>query len=192
MNGAQKLSSFFLTLISFSVAHAQQTLPPQLYSGPPNRPPQLYTGATNPPPALATIPTNSISTIPPVLINTPPPIATIPIPITTITNQVVGTIATNTVLLPGQTLPPTASTSGTPIPAQAELDSQLNQRITQAFQSHMVNVILPNIRISTTQGRVTVQGFVENGQMKSELITIAQNLAGTGNVIDQLTIQRNP
>jgi hypothetical protein len=204
-----------LSQARFSQGQSQQAVPPQVFSGPTNRPPQLYSGTVNRPaeiysgpthrppplgtvpPPVGTIPNNQVTTVAPIAPSNPPPIATIPIQTVTITNQVVGTVTTNIVLIPGSTTitnitAPIAAPAPAPNPAQNLVDQRLNQQITQAIQAHEVNVLLPNIRITTMNGKVTLQGVVEDRQTKYEMVTIAQNIAGSQNVTDELSVQRNP
>src|SRR4051812_45350722 len=100
MDRRGKLFVSLLLVNSWRLIFAQQTVPPELFSGPTNRPPPAATIPTTPP--LATIPPNRAATALQIVpTNTPAPVATIPVQTVTVTNQVVETVTTNVILIPG-------------------------------------------------------------------------------------------
>jgi hyperosmotically inducible protein len=73
-------------------------------------------------------------------------------------------------------------------------DLNLTQQIRQSVVSSTNNfsVMAQNIKIITVNGKVTLRGPVQNDMEKSSIGTIARNIAGDGNVDNQLEVKPNP
>ena len=72
-------------------------------------------------------------------------------------------------------------------------DIDLTQKIRKALvMDSNYSMTAKNIKIITVNGTVTLRGPVDSDSEKSGLETLAKNIAGDGNVIDQLEVKSNP
>jgi hyperosmotically inducible protein len=74
---------------------------------------------------------------------------------------------------------------------QADID--LTQRIRKSLvMDTTYSMTAKNIKIITVNGRVTLRGPVNSDSEKSGIESLAKNIAGDGNVDDQLEVKSNP
>ena len=74
---------------------------------------------------------------------------------------------------------------------QADID--LTQRIRKALvRDTTYSTTAKNIKIITVDGKVTLRGPVNSDSEKSGIESLAKNIAGDGNVDDQLEVKSNP
>jgi osmotically-inducible protein OsmY len=76
----------------------------------------------------------------------------------------------------------------------SESDRTTTQKIRQLLVSgtNDYSVTAKNIKIITADGKVTLRGPVQTDAEKSGIVSIAKNIAGEGNVNDQLEVKTNP
>lgn len=76
----------------------------------------------------------------------------------------------------------------------APTDLKTTQTIRQALVSgtNDYSTAAKNIKIITANNKVVLRGPVKTAQEKAGIVTIAKNVAGEGNVEDQLEIETNP
>lgn len=73
--------------------------------------------------------------------------------------------------------------------SESEADRTLTQRIRQAVVADdTLSTNAKNVKIITTNGRVTLRGPVKSEQEKAAIAAKAQQIAGAGNVENQLEI----
>jgi len=71
-----------------------------------------------------------------------------------------------------------------------DADRALAQRILEGLRTDTVLAsMLPVVDIQVADGKVTLQGNVQNSQQKQTIATAVQRAAGTGNVMDLLRVQ---
>jgi hyperosmotically inducible periplasmic protein len=74
---------------------------------------------------------------------------------------------------------------------QSDLD--LTQKIRKALvMDSTYSMTAKNIKIITVEGKVTLRGPVNSDSEKSGIESLAKNIAGDGNVDDQLEVKSNP
>ena len=73
-------------------------------------------------------------------------------------------------------------------------DREITQKIRKALVIDIsgYSVTAKNIKIITVNGKVTLRGPVKTNAEKMGIVTIAKNMAGEGNVEDQLEVKANP
>jgi len=72
-------------------------------------------------------------------------------------------------------------------------DIQLTQNIRKAVMSDSnYSMTAKNIKIITVDGKVTLRGPVNSDGEKSGIYALAKNIAGDGNVDNQLEVKSNP
>jgi hyperosmotically inducible periplasmic protein len=72
-------------------------------------------------------------------------------------------------------------------------DIDLTQKIRKALvMDSTYSMTAKNIKIITVDGKVTLRGPVNSDSEKSGIESLAKNIAGDGNVDDQLEIKSNP
>lgn len=77
---------------------------------------------------------------------------------------------------------------------ESEADRTLTQEIRKLVVSgtNEFSMAAKNIKIITTNGKVTLRGPVDNAAEKMAIAKIAADVAGIGNVDDQLEVKTNP
>ena len=75
----------------------------------------------------------------------------------------------------------------------SDADRQITQKIRQTLlnSTNHYSVIAKNVKIITVDGKVTLRGPVNTQTEKTGIETIAKNVAGPGNVDDQLEVKTN-
>jgi HSP20 family molecular chaperone IbpA len=73
-------------------------------------------------------------------------------------------------------------------------DLEVTQKIRKALviEATGYSTTAKNIKIITTNGKVTLRGPVKTEAEKSGIVMIAKGVAGEGNVEDQLEVEANP
>jgi len=73
-------------------------------------------------------------------------------------------------------------------------DREVTQKIRKALviDATGYSATAKNIKIITTDGKVTLRGAVKTDAEKMGIVTIAKSVAGEGNVVDQLEVKANP
>jgi hyperosmotically inducible protein len=77
-------------------------------------------------------------------------------------------------------------------------NSPADREVTQKIRKGLVidasgySATAKNIKIITTNGKVTLRGPVKTDAEKMGIVTIAKKVAGEGNVEDQLEVKANP
>jgi hyperosmotically inducible protein len=73
-------------------------------------------------------------------------------------------------------------------------DLEVTQKIRKALviEATGYSTTAKNIKIITTNGKVTLRGPVKTDAEKSGIVMIAKGVAGEGNVEDQLEVEANP
>ncbi len=73
-------------------------------------------------------------------------------------------------------------------------DREITQKIRKALviDASGYSMTAKNIKIITADGKVTLRGPVKTDAEKTGIIAIAKNVAGDGNVEDQLEVKTNP
>ena len=76
----------------------------------------------------------------------------------------------------------------------SETDRDLTRKIRKAIVSgsNDFSVTAKNVKIITANGKVTLRGPVNTAAEKTGIAAIAKNVAGEGNVDDQLEVKTNP
>jgi hyperosmotically inducible protein len=75
-------------------------------------------------------------------------------------------------------------------PADLKLTQQIRQSVVSSTNNF--SVMAQNIKIITVDGKVTLRGPVQTDLEKSTINSIAQSIAGDGNVDNQLEVKSNP
>ena len=74
--------------------------------------------------------------------------------------------------------------------SNSKADLALTQRIRQAVvKDHSLSMNAKNVKIITRQGKVMLRGPVETPQEKDNIVAKAGQIAGPGNVEDQLEVK---
>jgi osmotically-inducible protein OsmY len=97
---------------------------------------------------------------------------------------------------PGQPYAPTASSTGDifnlHVQGLNDADRTLAQRILQGLRTDSrLETLLPTVDIHVAQGRVVLQGVVQNDQQRSAIESIVRQAAGGSNVEDQIQVQNS-
>jgi len=72
-------------------------------------------------------------------------------------------------------------------------DRETTQKIRKALvDSKDYSVIAQNVKIITTDGKVTLRGPVKSDAEKMGIVALAKSVAGNANVDDQLEVKTNP
>ena len=76
----------------------------------------------------------------------------------------------------------------------SETDRNITQKIRKAFviDQSGYSMTAKNVKIITANGKVTLRGPVNTAAEKTGIAAIAKNVAGEGNVDDQLEVKTNP
>lgn len=76
--------------------------------------------------------------------------------------------------------------------SENEADRTLTQKVRQALMAnHALSTLAQNIKIITVNGLVTLRGPVNTEQEKTAIVAVAQQIAGSQNVDNQLEIAMN-
>src|SRR5882672_9410079 len=74
--------------------------------------------------------------------------------------------------------------------ANSPADLEITQKVRQALVSDTsYSMTAKNVKIITTNGKVTLRGPVKSEAEKKGIVTLAKNVAGEGNVDDQLEVK---
>jgi osmotically-inducible protein OsmY len=84
---------------------------------------------------------------------------------------------------------PTAGDQG-----NSDADREITQKIRQSIVSgtNDFSMTAKNVKIITTNGKVTLRGPVQTEAEKTSIASIAKGIAGEGSVDDQLEVKTNP
>ena len=76
----------------------------------------------------------------------------------------------------------------------SEADREITQKVRKALVSGPgdYSMTAKNVKIITTNGKVTLRGPVNTAAEKMAIAAMAKNVAGEGNVDDQLEVKPNP
>lgn len=83
----------------------------------------------------------------------------------------------------------TAGDQGT-TPADRDITQKIRKGL--VIDASGYSVTAKNIKIITVNGKVTLRGPVNTDAEKTGIVTLAQSVAGAGNVEDQLEVKANP
>lgn len=76
--------------------------------------------------------------------------------------------------------------------SQDDIQTTRNIRKALVAKDSGYSITAQNIKIITVNGRVALRGPVTSDHEKSGILSLAQRIAGEGNVTDQLEVKNNP